>query len=57
VKFPLNIRQSAGGFPALDLTVSEVRPNATMAIPVPDAVRQATAPCARVMAQQVADGV
>ncbi|MGH7313363.1 MAG: hypothetical protein ACREJV_09325, partial [Candidatus Rokuibacteriota bacterium] len=28
VKFPMRIRQSAGGFPALDLTVGEVRPNA-----------------------------
>ena len=40
----MKIRQSAGGFPALDLTVSEARPNATVDIPVPDAVRQATAP-------------
>jgi hypothetical protein len=41
----------------LSLTVSEVHPNATVDIPVPDAVRQATAPYARVTAQKVAEGV
>jgi hypothetical protein len=41
----------------LSLTVSEVRPNASVDIPVPDAVRQAAAPYARVTAQQVAEGV
>jgi hypothetical protein len=29
VKFPTRVRQSAGGFPTLDLTVSDVKPNAT----------------------------
>jgi len=53
----MKIRQAADGFPALDLTVSEVRPNAIVDIPVPDAVRQATAPYARVTAQKVAEGV
>ena len=40
----MKIRQSGGGFLALDLTVSEVRPNPTVDISVPDAVRQAAAP-------------
>jgi len=57
VKFPTKIRQSAGGFPSLELTVSEVRPNATVEIAVPDTVRQATNPYAKVTAQKVADGV
>jgi glyoxylase-like metal-dependent hydrolase (beta-lactamase superfamily II) len=57
VKFPMKIRQTAGGFPTLDLTVSAVRPNVAADVRVPDAVRQATAPYARVATQMVADGV
>jgi glyoxylase-like metal-dependent hydrolase (beta-lactamase superfamily II) len=57
VKFPMKIRQTAGGFPTLDLTVSAVRPNVAADVRVPDAVRQVTAPYARVATQMVADGV
>ena len=57
VKFPTRIRQSAAGFPALDLTVSEVKPNAAVDIQVPDGIRQATQPYARVASEQAADGV
>ena len=57
VKFPARIRQTAGGFPALDVSVTEVRPNAAVDIAVPDDVRQAMAPYARVTTQMVADGV
>src|SRR2546430_16176532 len=57
VKFPTKIRQTAGGFPILDVTVDEVRPNASVDIAVPDTVRQATAPYAMVTSQMVADGV
>ncbi len=57
VKFPMKIRQSAGGFPALDMAVTEVRVNAAVDLPVPDAVRQATNPYAKVTSQKVADGV
>ena len=57
VKFPTRIRQTAGGFPSLDLTVGEVRPNAPVDIQVPDAVRQATNPYGRVATQMVAEGV
>src|SRR5262245_52952845 len=46
VKFPTKITQSAGGVPALELVVSDVRPNARVDIQVPDAVRQATRPYA-----------
>src|SRR5204862_1710301 len=48
---------TAGGFPALDVSVTEVRPNAAVDIAVPDDVRQAMAPYARVTTQMVADGV
>lgn len=57
VKFPMRIRQAAGGFPVLDLTVSEVKPNAAADIQVPDNVRQATAPYARIVTEQPAPGV
>ena len=57
VKFPTRIKQSAGGFPTLDLTVTDVKPNAAVEITVPDSVRQDANPYARVATQMVADGV
>ena len=57
VKFPTKIKQSAGGFPALDLTVSEVTPNAPVDIAVPDPVRQNPNPFAKVTSQAVAEGI
>ncbi len=57
VKFPTKIRQSYGGFPALDLTVTDVRPNVAVDIQVPDPVRQAANPYTRVASQKAADGV
>ena len=57
VKFPTRIRQSAGGFPTLDLTVTDVKANAPVDIQVPDPVRQATGVYSRVATQMVADGV
>jgi glyoxylase-like metal-dependent hydrolase (beta-lactamase superfamily II) len=57
VKFPMRIRQAAGGFAAADLTVSDVRPNAPVEITVPDNVRGATMPYARVVSDPVAEGV
>ena len=57
VKFPTRIRQSYGGFPALELTVTEVMPNVAADIVVPDRVRQATTPYVRVASQKAADGV
>jgi glyoxylase-like metal-dependent hydrolase (beta-lactamase superfamily II) len=57
VKFPTRIRQAAGGFPTMDFTVSDVKPNAQVDIQVPDNIRQATMPYARVASERVADGV
>ena len=49
VKFPTRIRQTMGAFPTLDLTVTDVKPNAPVDIPVPDTVSQsASGPYARV---------
>ena len=54
VQFPTRITQKQGGFPTLDLTVSDVKPNAPADIQAPDNVRQASV---RVQADKIADGV
>jgi glyoxylase-like metal-dependent hydrolase (beta-lactamase superfamily II) len=57
VMFPRKIRQSAGGFPALELTVTAVKANPTVEIGVPDNVRQASGIYSKVASEKVADGV
>src|SRR6185503_15966509 len=54
VKFPRRIQQSAGGFPVLDITVSEVQVNAPAGISVPDNVLKAAE---RVTTEKAAEGV
>ena len=59
VKFPQHIVQTEDGFPTLDITVSEVKPNAAVSVEVPANVRQAAAPPAtlRITVDKLADGV
>jgi glyoxylase-like metal-dependent hydrolase (beta-lactamase superfamily II) len=57
VKFPTKIKQTYGGFPALELTITEVRANGPADIKVPDNVRLAGNPYMRVQSQKAADGV
>lgn len=57
VQFPLRIEQSAGGFPSVDLTITGVRPNAPLDLTVPEGVRQAASPYAKVVSEKVTDGV
>jgi glyoxylase-like metal-dependent hydrolase (beta-lactamase superfamily II) len=57
VKFPTRVKQTAGGFPTLELIVNEVQPNVAVDLSVPDNVRAATEPYATVASQMVADGV
>jgi glyoxylase-like metal-dependent hydrolase (beta-lactamase superfamily II) len=57
VKFPTKIVQTQGGFPILELNVSEVQPNAAANIDVPEAVRSAPAPAVHVESQKLGDGV
>jgi glyoxylase-like metal-dependent hydrolase (beta-lactamase superfamily II) len=62
VKFPTRIVQKEGGFPMLDLTITDVKPNINAAIAVPQNVQQAAAQQAspapvRVQTDKVADGV
>ncbi len=54
VQFPARITQKQGGFPTLDITVSDVKPNAPSDIQAPDNVRQASV---KVQADKIADGV
>lgn len=54
VKFPMRIQQTMGGYPVLDLAVSEVKTNAPSGIEVPALV---TAFAENVVATKAADGV
>ena len=54
VKFPMRIQQSMGGYPVLDLTVSDVKPNVPAGIEEPALVSAFTE---NVVATKVADGV
>jgi len=54
VQFPTKITQKQAGYATLDLTVSEVKPNAPADVQMPDNVRQATV---KVQTDKVADGV
>jgi glyoxylase-like metal-dependent hydrolase (beta-lactamase superfamily II) len=55
--FPRKIRQSGGGFPALELTVTGVKANPAVDIKVPDNVRQTTGVYSKMASEKVADGV
>lgn len=57
VLFPGRIVHTAGGFPSLDLTVTEVAANPEVALPVPPNVQGAAAPALKVDSQKLADGV
>jgi glyoxylase-like metal-dependent hydrolase (beta-lactamase superfamily II) len=57
VKFPTRVKQVANGHPSLDLTVTDVQPNAAFDAPVPDPVRLIPQPYARIASQKVTDGV
>lgn len=54
VKFPARIRQNQGGFPVLDLQVTEVQVNQPLAAEVPATVAAAAE---RVVSEKAADGV
>ena len=56
IQFPGRIQQNQAGHPTLDLTVTDVQPNAPAAITVPESIEQAPT-AVRVDAQRVADGV
>jgi glyoxylase-like metal-dependent hydrolase (beta-lactamase superfamily II) len=58
IKFPRHIVQNEDGFPTLDITVSEVKPNAVVSVDVPNNVRNAPPPAPpRPTVDKLADGV
>ena len=57
VLFPGHIVRTQGGHPVLDITVSSVTKNPTVAIDVPDQVRSFKAPPVTVAVEKLADGV
>jgi glyoxylase-like metal-dependent hydrolase (beta-lactamase superfamily II) len=57
ITFPARIVQKQGGFTTLELTIASVAPNASVSLPVPDAVQQAAPPVVRVESQKLAEGV
>jgi len=58
VKFPTRIFQREGGYPLLDLTVTDAKPNAAVALDVPANIRNAPVSASLVdPPQKLADGV
>jgi glyoxylase-like metal-dependent hydrolase (beta-lactamase superfamily II) len=57
VKFPTHIVQRSGSYPILDLTVTEVTPNAPVALEVPAAIKQGPAAPPPPAAEKITDGV
>ena len=59
VKFPTHIVETQADFPILDVKINDVKPNAAIAINVPENVPQAPAPPAKpaVNVQKLAEGV
>src|SRR5262245_35763449 len=55
VKFPMKIVQKQGGYPILDLTITDVKPNAPANIQAPAA--QAAAQAAAATSEKLSDGV
>ena len=54
IQFPMRVRQTMGGYPVLDLTVTEVQVNPSLAMSVPEAARNMSE---RVTSEKVAEGV
>ena len=57
VMFPAHIVRTQGGYPVLDITVSEAKANPAVDITAPDEVRNFTPPPVRVDVQKLAEGV
>jgi glyoxylase-like metal-dependent hydrolase (beta-lactamase superfamily II) len=57
IKFPRRIVQTEDGHPTLDITVSNVQPNAAVAMEAPANVQSAPPPALRVAVEKFADGV
>jgi glyoxylase-like metal-dependent hydrolase (beta-lactamase superfamily II) len=56
-KFPTRIVQRLAGYPVLDLTITDVAPNAPVVLEVPAVFKATPAPAPPVAAEKVSDGV
>jgi glyoxylase-like metal-dependent hydrolase (beta-lactamase superfamily II) len=58
VRFPTRIVHRSAGYPVLDVTITDVKPNVPVKFDVPPAIRQASAPAAGpLVPEKVSDGV
>src|SRR4029450_13358718 len=57
VKFPTRILQRLAGSPVLDVTITDVKPNAPVTLEVPTSISQASSPPAALVPEKVSDGV
>lgn len=57
VKFPTRILQRLAGYPVLDVTITDVKPNAPVTLEVPTSISQASSPPAALVPERVSDGV
>jgi glyoxylase-like metal-dependent hydrolase (beta-lactamase superfamily II) len=57
VKFPTRILQRSAGYPVLDLTITDVTPNAPVALEVPASIRQAASPPAAFVPEKISEGL
>jgi glyoxylase-like metal-dependent hydrolase (beta-lactamase superfamily II) len=57
VKFPTRILQRSAGYPVLDLTITDVTPNAAVALEVPASIRQPAAASTALVPEKVSEGL
>ena len=57
VKFPTRIRQRNGGYPVLDVTITDVKQNIPATFDVPANIRQAPAAAQTIIPEKLAEGV
>ena len=57
VKFPTRIVQRSAGYPVLDVTVTDVKPNAQVALDVPASIRRPAAAAGPLVPEPLGDGL
>ncbi len=57
VKVPAKVTVTEGGFPIWEMAITDVKPNAAVDLPVPEAVQSATVPPVKTESTKIADGV
>jgi glyoxylase-like metal-dependent hydrolase (beta-lactamase superfamily II) len=57
VQFPTHILHREGGYPVLDVTITDVQPNASLAIQIPTNITQPRARTTKEEPQKISDGI